>query len=132
MLKTLYRAVGKKELDLILNNRWLTFPDRFSHQTVFNPTPNFAHAAAIAKQFLTQDANADYMGFVTSFQVYSEYLKKFADQNGAYPSEIKVPASESYEFNLNIHGGIQIVSAYCGAGMDYSHLLENPYLPCYC
>ncbi len=128
MLKTLYRPVGKSELDLILNNRWLTIPGRFSERTVFKPTRSFAHAAAIAKQFLTKDAEAGFAGFVTSFQVYTDYLQRYSDDPENLPIELDIPASESYNFNLNIYGSIKVVAAYYGTtGQDFTGLIQGLY-----
>jgi hypothetical protein len=76
---TLYRPVGQKELDLIRELEYIAFPPRLLEQPIFYPVLNQEYAAQIAK-----DWNAKYnqpkCGYVTRFEVRSEFLERYEIQ----------------------------------------------------
>ena len=108
---TLYRPVNKKELDRIAASEWKRFPPRLLEQPIFYPVTNIEYARQI-----TVDWNlpAYGNGYVTKFEVNSDYLKKFKIENvgGPIHNELWVPAEELDEFNDNIVGDIEVVESY--------------------
>src|SRR5947209_2026338 len=50
-LSRLYRPVGPKELDLITESGWSSFPPRLEWQPIFYPVLNFEYAARIASEW---------------------------------------------------------------------------------
>ncbi len=111
MTTILYRPVNQKELDLIEQSGWKKFPPRFVTQPIFYPVTNEEYAIQIARDW---NVNAYGAGFVTSFAMSSEYLKKFEIHNvgGKLHNELWVPASELDEFNSNIVGLIEVTKSF--------------------
>lgn len=107
----LYRPVGQKELDLIEESGWKKFPPRLPDQPIFYPVLNEEYAIQISREWNVPAYGA---GFVTKFNVDSEYLKKFEIQNvgGEIHNELWVPAEELEEFNNNIVGLIEVTKSY--------------------
>ncbi len=107
----LYRPVGQKELDLIEESGWKKFPPRLPEQPIFYPVMNEEYAIQISREWNVPAYGA---GFVTKFNVDSEYLKKFEIQNvgGEIHNELWVPAEELEEFNNNIVGLIEVTKSY--------------------
>ena len=66
-MRKLYRPVGVKELDLILNTGCRRYPKRLPTQPIFYPVLNQEYAAEIAKLWNTKDQFSGYAGFVTEF-----------------------------------------------------------------
>ena len=110
-LTTLFRPVGSKELQLIEESGWTKFPPRLFDQPIFYPLMNEDYAIQIARDW---NVAASGSGFVTKFNVRSEYLKKFDVQNvGAeIHNELWVPAEELEEFNQNIIGLIEVTQRF--------------------
>jgi hypothetical protein len=110
-LTTLYRPVGPKELLLIEESGWTKFPPRLFDQPIFYPVMNEEYAIQIARDW---NVPAFGSGFVTKFNVQSEYLKKFEVQNvgGEIHNELWVPAEELEEFNQNIIGLIEVTQRF--------------------
>ncbi len=114
---TLYRPVGAKELELIAESKYLAFPPRLYFQPIFYPFMNEAHATQIARDWNTEDESSGYVGYVTKFEVRSDYLSKFEVQVvGAADThqEYWIPAEELAEFNKNIVGKIEVISIFVG------------------
>ena len=111
MTTTLYRPVGPKELALIEQSGWKKFPPRLPEQPIFYPVTNEPYAAQIAKDW---NVPASGSGFVTKFEVDTEYLKKFEVQNvgGRIYTELWVPAEELEEFNSHIIGPIVVTQSF--------------------
>lgn len=65
----LYRPVGLKELQLIVESGFTAFPPRLAQQPIFYPVLNFTYAEQIAERWNTTDALSGYVGFVTEFEV---------------------------------------------------------------
>ena len=115
-LKTLYRPVGLKKLELIIANNWQGFPPRLEWQPIFYPVLNRAYAEQIARDWNTKDKASDYVGFVTAFDVDSDYLSQFEEQvvGGSIHRELWIPAEELEAFNKSIEGNIRLITAFYG------------------
>ena len=74
---TLYRPVGAKELELIEASNYLKFPPRLPEQPIFYPVLNKEYATKIARDW---NVPASGSGFVTKFEVKSNYLANFEIQ----------------------------------------------------
>jgi len=72
---------------------------------------NEEYAIQIARDW---NVPASGSGFVTKFNVESEYLKKFEVQNvgGEIHNELWVPAEDLEEFNQNIVGLIEVTQRF--------------------
>jgi hypothetical protein len=110
---TLYRPVNQKELDLIKDSDWKKFPPRLLEQPIFYPVTNLEYARQISTQW---NVPAYGVGYVTKFNVDSDYLKKFKVENvgGPIHNELWVLAEELEEFNNNIVGVIEVVETHTG------------------
>ncbi len=115
-LKTLYRPVGQKELELIRQSGYKKFPPRLQWQPIFYPVMNQQYAEEIALKWNTEDENSGYAGYVTAFDLPQQYLAKFPVQNvgGEIHNELWVPTEELEEFNNNIVGEIRVVKSFFG------------------
>lgn len=119
----LYRPVGLKEMELILNAN--AFPPRLEWQPIFYPVMSFEYAAEIANQWNTTDEFSGYCGIVTAFTLPTEYVRKFEVQNVGYThhNELWVPADQLAEFNSHIEGIIRIDAIYYGN--KFTGILES-------
>lgn len=107
----LYRPVNQAELDLIEQSGWTKFPPRLLEQPFFYPVLNEEYAIQISKQW---NVPAYGVGYVTRFEVKTDYLKKFKVENvgGQIFYELWVPAEELEEFNSNIVGKIEVTKVF--------------------
>ncbi|HEY0023040.1 MAG TPA: hypothetical protein VGB24_09020 [Longimicrobium sp.] len=112
----LYRPVGVAELELIERSGRRAFPPRLAHQPFFYPIANEAYAVQIARDWNTKDAASGYAGFVTRFQVRSEFLARYPLQTAgaAVHREYWIPAEDMHEFNRSIIGRIDVVAEFRG------------------
>lgn len=108
---TLYRPVGPEELELIKSTGWRAFPPRLPEQPIFYPVTNEPYAAQIARDWNVRDSG---VGFVTRFDVDSDYLGKFPTQTvgGREHTELWIPAEELEEFNQHIVGTIEVTQEF--------------------
>lgn len=108
---TLFRPISKKELDLIEQSGWKKFPPRLAEQPIFYPVMNIEYARQITVDW---NVPAYGNGYVTKFEVNSDYLKKFKVENvgDRHHNELWVPAEELEEFNRNIVGKIEVIESY--------------------
>lgn len=114
----LFRPVGKKELELIQESGFKSFPPRLFHQPIFYPVLNQGYAEQIARDWNTKDEISGYAGFVTKFSVRKEYLDKYSIETVGAQSvheEYWIPAEDLEQFNHNIVGLIEVVSEFHGA-----------------
>lgn len=113
---TLYRPVGQIELDLIKGSGYKVFPPRLSWQPIFYPVLDYDYACTIANDWNTNDEANGSVGYITSFEIPTEYFSKFKVENvGAVNhNEMWVPADELEEFNSKIISGIKVVKAFYG------------------
>lgn len=115
-LITLYRPVGKKELDLIIASGYKQFPPRLEWQPIFYPVINQAYAVQIALEWNTKDEFSGFAGYVTAFDLPEDYIQQFPVHNvgGEIHNELWVPAEQLYEFNSKIIGDIRVVRSFYG------------------
>lgn len=108
---TLYRPVGPKELQLIQESGWTSFPSRLPEQPIFYPVTNEDYAIQIARDW---NVPASGSGFVTRFEVDAEYLARFPRKvvGARAHEELWVPAEELVEFNAKIVGKIEVIRAF--------------------
>jgi hypothetical protein len=110
--QTLYRPVGLKEMELIVESGWKEFPPRLEWQPIFYPVLNPEYAEQIALEWNTKDAFSGYCGIVTSFEVNQDYLNQ--NVGGDIHNELWIPSGELDVFNSNIAYGIKIINAFFG------------------
>ncbi|MFN8395610.1 MAG: ADP-ribosylation/crystallin J1 [Bacteroidia bacterium] len=112
---TLYRPVGPQELALIEESDWTAFPPRLEWQPIFYPVMNEEYAIQIARDWNVPESGS---GYVTRFEVDSEYLSRFEVQNvgGSMHEELWVPAEELAEFNRHIVGRIVVTQSFFAQG----------------
>lgn len=115
-LITLYRPVGQKELDLIIESDYKSFPPRLEWQPIYYPVMNRAYAEQIALEWNTNDEFSGYAGYVTAFDLPEDYLQQFPVQNvgGEIHNELWIPAEQLAEFNSKIVGEIRVVKEFYG------------------
>ena len=113
-LSTLYRPVGQNELTLIAETGFKQFPPRLEWQPIFYPVLTQDYADAIARDWNSTDANHNYVGFVTRFQIRNEYLCNYEIQTvaGRNTLEYWIPAEDLDSFNGNIVGTIDVVAEF--------------------
>jgi hypothetical protein len=112
---TLYRPTGKNELALIEASDYTKFPPRLPEQPIFYPVLNEQYATQIARDWNAK-YNADRLGYVTKFQVRSDYLADFEIQvvGSSICQEYWIPAEDVEKFNENIVGKIEVISEFRG------------------
>jgi hypothetical protein len=110
----LFRPVGQKELDLIAQNGFKSFPPRLEGQPIFYPVLNEEYATFIAREWNTADAFSGFVGYVLRFSVRSQYLAKFEVQKvgSATALEYWIPSDQLAVFNENIIGTIEVISTH--------------------
>ena len=108
---TLYRPVGPEELKLIEKAGWKEFPPRLPHQPIFYPVLNEEYATMIARDWNVKESGS---GYVTRFEVSASFVARYEPQTvgGSICKELWVPAEELSEFNRNIVGSIEVISAF--------------------
>lgn len=113
---TLYRPVGFKEMELILNTGSRRYPPRLSMQPIFYPVLNYKYAEEIAKKWNTEDANSGYVGYVTEFEIDKEYYNTHEEHTvgASYHKELWILADKLDEFNEHVMGNIRIKNAFYG------------------
>jgi hypothetical protein len=103
-----------EELDLIALTGFTAFPPRLEGQPIFYPVLNEEYASFIAREWNTVDAASGYVGYVLRFSVDSAYLRRFDVQKVGSASALEywIPAEQLDEFNSNIIGKIELISAF--------------------
>ncbi len=119
--KTLFRPVGLIELQLIYETGFTAFPPRLEWQPIFYPVLNEDYAIEIATRWNLDDEGSGYSGFVTSFEVDAEFLKRYKVENvgSKIHNELWVPSEEMELFNENIKGKIELIKMYFGNKFQY-------------
>ena len=110
-ITTLYRPVGKEELDLIVENGYLAFPPRLPEQPIFSPVITEEYAVQIARDW---NSLREGVGYVTRFQVQTNYLKnhELHTVGGSEHQEYWIPAERLADFNRSIVGKIEIIREF--------------------
>lgn len=113
---TLFRPVGRAELDKIEALGWRAFPPRLSWQPIFYPVLTEEYAIAIARDWNTNDAASGFEGFVTRFRVRSEFLSQFEPKRVGGPGilEYWIPSERLSELNANIVGQVEVIHRFQG------------------
>ena len=113
---TLFRPVGRAELERIEAGGNREFPPRLPEQPIFYPVLNLEYACQIARDWNAKDPLHGYLGYVTRFQVRSEFLRRYEVHVVGDPShqEYWIPAEDLAEFNRNLVGGIEVVAQFRG------------------
>ena len=108
---TLYRPINDKELALIQASDFTGFPPRKPEQPFFYPVMNEAYATQITRDWNVPQYG---IGYVTQFEVDSQYLQQFQIQNvgAAQHNELWIPAEQMDVFNQHIIGKIQIIAEF--------------------
>jgi hypothetical protein len=110
----LYRPVGQGELDLIAATGFRAFPPRLGHQPIFYPVLTKEYAVEIARDWNAKDAVSGFVGYVTQFNVVTDFLARYPVQvvGARRHQELWVPAEELEELNRHIVGVIEVISEY--------------------
>jgi hypothetical protein len=118
--RTLYRPVGLRELELVLDAGARAFPPRLPAQPIFYPVLNATYASQIAREWNPTDAASGFGGFVTEFDVDADYLTRFEVKTvgASQHHELWVPAEEMATFNDHIRSRIRVTSAFYGPAYD--------------
>ncbi|MDH6514743.1 hypothetical protein M2164_001225 [Streptomyces sp. SAI-208] len=108
---TLWRPTGPKELDLVRQLDWRAWPPRLPEQPIFYPVLDEGYAIKIARDW---NVKHDGAGFVTRFEVESDFLRRYPVQQagGRTILELWVPAEELDAFNAHIVGRIEVVHEF--------------------
>jgi hypothetical protein len=113
---TLFRPVGRGEMDLIRSSGFREFPPRLPEQPIFYPVLTEEYATQIARDWNTKDERSGFVGYVLRFKVRTEFLGKYDVRTvgSSDHREYWIPAEDLQGLNANIVGGIQIVSEFHG------------------
>ena len=111
-LTTLYRPVGQAELDLI--KELGKFPPRLAMQPIFYPVLSEAYAIQIASTWNLRDASSGFAGYVTEFEVETEFLNSYEVQRAGSDAHLEywIPAEDLEEFNRHIVGEIKVTHEF--------------------
>ncbi len=87
------------------------FPPRLPEQPIFYPVTTEDYAVKIARDW---NAPADGMGYVTRFNVRSDFLAQYEVQEagGRAHREYWIPAEDLPAFNAAIVGRIEVVKTF--------------------
>jgi hypothetical protein len=115
---TLYRPVGRKELELIRASGFLAFPPRLPAQPFFYPVLTEEYAAQIARDWNTKDEASDFEGFVLRFKIRTEFLSQYDVHvvGDSQHREYWVPARDLERLNQNIAGTIEVIREFRDKG----------------
>lgn len=115
---TLFRPVGQRELDLIENSGFESWPPRLPDQPIFYPVTNEEYAIQIARDWNTKDQLNGCVGYVTSFDVEADFLSQFPVETvgGSQHTEYWIPAERLDEFNTHIKGPIRVIRKFTPDG----------------
>jgi len=115
----LYRPTGPNELRLVEEAGFRRWPPRLPEQPIFYPVTNEEYAAEIASKWNARDGKP---GFVTRFEVHSEFMNRYEIQTvGArHQTEWWVPAEHLEALNDNIVGLIEVIRRF-PQGVSHRH-----------
>ncbi|SHL78409.1 ADP-ribosylation/crystallin J1 [Flavobacterium chilense] len=110
----LYRPVGLKEMELIADLGYKSFPPRLEWQPIFYPVMNQQYAEQIAFEWNTVDEFSSFIGIVTAFEVKTSFLEKYEIQNvgDRNHNELWIPSEDLNDFNSNIIGEIEVIKVH--------------------
>jgi hypothetical protein len=112
---TLFRPVGKAELDLIAALDFRAFPPRLPEQPIFYPVLNESYAIRIARDWNACEPSGE--GFVTRFDIDGVLLERYEVQQvgGRDHLEYWIPAGDIDEFNAHIVGTVTVIHRFMAA-----------------
>lgn len=107
----MYRPVGQKEMDLIIQSNYKEYPPRLPEQPIFYPVLNERYAREIAEKWNKKSADSGYAGYVTTFEIDDTYISNYDVQTvgASYHQELWVPSEELETFNRHIIGKIEVI-----------------------
>src|ERR1700730_6539942 len=107
----LFRPTGPKELALIQESGYTTFPPRLFWQPIFYPVLNEEYATQIARDWNARDGNS---GYVTRFQVRTDFLRRYEvhQVGSAIHQEYWIPAEDLEDFNSHIINKITVIADF--------------------
>ncbi len=113
-LTTLYRPVGRQELELIRANGLRSFPPRLPAQPFFYPVLNEEYAVQIARDWNTKDEASGFEGHVLRFRVRTDFLARYDIHvvGSSQHQEYWIPAGDLEQLNANIVGMIEVIREY--------------------
>ena len=103
-------------MDLIRESGHNAFPPRLFWQPIFYPVLDYEYACTIARDWNTNDDANGNVGYVTAFDIPTDYFLTFEVHNvgGSNHNELWVPAEELEVFNSRIMGGIKVIRVFYG------------------
>ena len=113
-LTTLYRPVGRGELELIRASGFRRFPPRLPEQPIFYPVLNEQYAVQIARDWNTKDERSGFAGFVLRFRVEADFLRSYQVHTVGDCShkEYWIPAADLARLNDKIRGSIEVIASF--------------------
>lgn len=111
---TLYRPVGRRELELIRASGFRAFPPRLPGQPFFYPVLNEEYAIQIARDWNTKDLASGYEGYVLRFRVRADFLGKYEIHvvGGSLHREYWIPSADLDSLNQNIQGALELIHSF--------------------
>ena len=111
---TLYRPTGVNELAKVEASGWKKWPARLPEQPIFYPVTNEQYASEIASRWNTKDKTNGAIGYVTEFEVKTEFLDKYQVEcvGASHHTEYWIPAEDVDEMNKNIVGMIRVIEEF--------------------
>lgn len=110
---TLYRSVGKTELELVLKNK--RFPPRLPttpSYPIFYLVSDEAYAIEIARDWNTKDEDSGFEGHVLCFHVSPSFLVRFILASVGGRREYWIPTESLGELNDRIIGDITLIHSF--------------------
>jgi hypothetical protein len=113
---TLFRPVGLNELALIWDTGRREFPPRLPHQPIFYPVANREYARQIARDWDAPDEKSGFSGFVTSFELQTNFLANFEPHTVGSSTHVEywIPADDLSSFSSAICGPIRLEEGFFG------------------
>lgn len=110
---TLWRPVGRAELDKIAELGWAAFPPRLPEQPIFYPICNEEYACQIAQRWNAKDGET---GYVVCFEVDEAFLRPYPTHivGSRIHEEYWIPAADLEAFNAAIVGPILVSREFPG------------------
>ena len=114
LVTTLYRPVGRKELELVRASGFCAFPPRLLAQPFFYPVLKEEYAVRIARDWNTRDEASGFEGYVLRFDLRTDFLNQYEIHvvGASQHLEYWIPAADLEEFNRNIVGTIEVIHEF--------------------
>ncbi len=111
---TLFRPVGRRELELIREAAFREFPPRLPEQPFFYPVLNIEYAREIASKWNTKDEASGFEGHVLRFAVRADFLQQFEPKTvgASHHVEYWIPSELLPELNAALVGPIELAETF--------------------